>query len=338
MKVDTLTVVVIAALLVSFEAGAQYCPVTDSPDCKTQCCGAGGPPSGGPPGPPGPPGPSPDPPPGPYDEPGPLDEGEPVNVATGVATERRNDMRISGTAGDFLFQRTFTQTPEIWQIDHSLQGTGATTYVPRPFGTSQNAHDSLYWWHNLYTYVYIETASGSPTGFRVRNGDSATYIFTPCSTDLSIPCWAVPYGAFGGGAQFRLYWTGTSSGPGYFILYRNDGYRYVYNAKWAPVGDIANHYFVGRIESPQYQASGGAAAVLVNVNYADPNLNCPGLNHPGSDSGVPYIRSATTSDGTSVLFYYKNLPSRPVMSSITSECVLDRISVTDQLTDGGSSE
>jgi RHS repeat-associated protein len=139
-----------------------------------------------------------------------------------------------------------------------------------------------------------------------------------------------------------MYWTGGGSN-GYFILYKNTGQRYVYDVRWTKPDDPyrATYFFLGRIESPQYQASGGPAAVQLSLAYADPNLGCPGLDpvhHPGSTPGAPYLHSATTADGTTVLFYYKALPSYPIDVGPLTECVLDRIAVQDQLSDAGINE
>jgi len=318
MKREMQFVVLLMVGLASLEANAQFCPGAPGPPCKGACgCG----PAGG--------GPDPAPgggDPGPFDDPGPTPFGDPVHVA-GNALNRYTDVELLGTFG-FKFLRQYVNDTQFWRADLSLAGQTYNTFVPRPFGASQNQVDSLFWSHNLFTYVFDDF--GAPRRWWLRNFDGNTYSFNPCA-DLSQPCWARPYD--GSNDRMRLFWSGGASG--YFVVYHSSGEKFVYDARWEPsAGTGVKHYFLRSVQSPQYSASGGPAATHLTLTYADPpGLTCHGRG-PGSSLGTPYISSVTTADGTVASLYYKSVGSTPGIQGIGPECVLDKVTIQDNA-DGG---
>ncbi|NTX35868.1 RHS repeat-associated core domain-containing protein [Myxococcus sp. CA033] len=167
--------------------------------------------------------------------------------------------------------------------------------MPKPFGSSLSNSNSLNWWHDYYSFVYV-----SSTKWAVVKESGAVTRFTPC---LGIPCMATPSG---GSLSKRERLQRTSTG---FILTDANGRKRYFEAKHIETGGSRERYFLSRIVA----RNGAQEAVLT---YAAPSgLICP-AGSTGSTAGVPYLSSVAT-PSSALDFQYAQL-----ISSFGTECVV----------------
>lgn len=308
-------------------AHAQYCPVNVLPRCD----GTQGDPASGPQSP---------------KAPGGIGfYGDPVSVADRYSYVREVDFELPLSQGSLPFIRMHAANSNSYNYAN-LSGTGGygsflpTERLGRPFGPHRSG-GSLNWWHNFYSSVY--KASPGEIDLNIRDVDG--YLNKMVLSSKSAPSGKWYENGNNAGSRDRL-WQDTSDGgwPQEFVYFREGSGRYVYDSVWVDSQLDAGyrHYFLSRIEDSQYAPDGGVEVPRALLEYAQPMTLDAGVpvelgcieGAPGSDPGVPYLRTVTTRDGAKVHFYYTKVKGTADGKLV---CVLSYITLEDS-SDGGVSE
>ncbi|MFP2930506.1 RHS repeat-associated core domain-containing protein [Pyxidicoccus sp. 3LG] len=231
--------------------------------------------------------------------------GDPVEIGQGTSFVHVADVELPGVADGLGFSRFFTSRADAWAEEAPL------AQVPKPFGASPSAPDSLLWWHNYLSLVTVDASSWS-----VRDRGGMLHRFTPCT---GTPCWATP--AFNNASTpYRL--EHTASG---FVLHAADGERLVFESPYAVVAGNVSRYFLTRIVS-------ALGITLAELTYSQPpSPQCP-AGSTGTAPGVPYLAGIRTPLSQLVLTH------RPLQREDGGvECVISDVSLQGMETDGGTS-
>ncbi|NMO14735.1 RHS repeat-associated core domain-containing protein [Pyxidicoccus fallax] len=183
--------------------------------------------------------------------------------------------------------------------------------VPKPFGASPSASDSVLWWHNYLSLVTEEAGNWS-----VRDRGGQLYQYRPCT---GVPCWA-SLASNNASVRHRLQRVSTG-----FILHSDEGERLVFEAPYvAPTGSVTR-YFLTKISS-------SSGSTLAQLTYRQPPYaSCP-TGATGTAPGVPYLAEIRSPVSHLVLTY------RPLQRADGGvECVIGDVSLQGSETDGGTS-
>ncbi|WNG48195.1 RHS repeat-associated core domain-containing protein [Archangium minus] len=233
---------------------------------------------------------------------GSLNVGDPINIASGHNLYRSEDFILQTSLGRLPFMRSYVSHNEAWTY-----GTLTTENVPLPFG-SKESRDIPRWWHNFFSLVNVNGSS-----WRVVDRDGRQVEFGACSLPAGGSCFA-SQGSGHAAERDRLERTSTG-----FVYHVEGLERLVFDAEYKPsVGP--SKYFLTRILEP-----GGA--VLATLEYALPSgLTCR-LGTNGATTGLPYLSTVTTVDGTQLVFQYKALQRG---STTVTDCVISEILLRQQ--------
>jgi RHS repeat-associated protein len=221
------------------------------------------------------------------------------------------DLTLPSSLEPVVIRRTFHSTDDEWLVAGSL-GNQSTPYVPVPFGadSSQTGRDrSINWWHNWFAFVWPEA-----TRWQVRLPDGELVTFTPCTpVGGQTTCVASPTDD-ALESRARLLWDTT----GVFTYFAVTNRQYVFSAQLN--SGTATRYFLSAVRDRNLQRT------LATVAYGVPTgctQGTPGMQ-PGT--GVPFISSITSAEGSKVFFEYGNRYPTARGTSLP-QCVLKRLLV-----------
>ncbi|WP_248543351.1 RHS repeat-associated core domain-containing protein [Myxococcus fulvus] len=251
--------------------------------------------------------------------------GNPVVLGSRTTRHDSTDVVIPGVLRNLEFKRSYVTTEKKWALGKSLLDDNGDS-IPTPFGNSPAYPKSLHWWHNFYSFIYPHATlpSSSSETWQVREGSGKLLDFIGCQRSPS-SCLAHPAPS-SGETEGRLLWESTGSSSGYFVLHKPGIGRFIYASIWQSSGSSTDtRYFLTRIEDEKQLTPSGQVRVLATLTYAAPlGLLCPGLS-AGPNSGVPYLASVESTEGTRLRFEYKSVssgaPSQP------AQCVLSQVLV-----------
>ncbi|WP_408888349.1 RHS repeat-associated core domain-containing protein [Myxococcus faecalis] len=250
--------------------------------------------------------------------------GDPVLLGSRSTKHDTTDVVISGVLGNLEFKRSYVTNEGRWALEKSLVTSSGAT-IPTPFGNSPAHPNSLHWWHNFYSFVYPQATSASAERWHIREGSGRLLEFLGCQRSPS-SCLAHP-APLSGETQGRLLWESTGPSSGYFVLHQPGVGRFIYADIWQPSGSTTGdtRYFLTRIEDAQQLTPSGQPRVLATLTYAPPTgITCPGLS-TGANSGVPYLASVESAEGTRLRFEYKLISSTDAHHPL--QCVLKQVLV-----------
>ncbi len=250
------------------------------------------------------------------------------------------------------FRRTGYSEDGVWFSD-MLLGQADAGFVPAPFGVSPTYFGSVRWTDEYYSFIVPRSWVPGSNSWSVRDTNGELVEFQACATNpdgglgSGVPqsCFASPAESSLGGQQ-KLYYSNQDGGAGTFVLYGSDGTRYTYGTNgtasttWSSAdGGIPPHYFLGKIDAPQYPGSDHTRTVAT-LTYSTPT----GASWSDANgSGTPYLSTVTNEDGQVLSFTYDAVAS-PWLAG-TSEYVIWTMSLSGTLvaqysyasdTDGGA--
>jgi RHS repeat-associated protein len=230
---------------------------------------------------------------------GSINIGDPFSIANGQSHEAFLEAVLPTGNRTLNFVRYFVSHFDVWTYYPTLRS------VPKPYGSDPQNQHAARWWHSLFSVVRMRSANE----WLLLDTSGHQYSYRPCTiASGSTSCFATN-GDYSHSLRRRLERTSTG-----FIFHQDNSLRYHYQAHHVHEG--ISFYFLSRIDD-------SAGNTLLTLAYAPPTgLTCP-TGEAGSDAGVPYLSTATTSSGTQLLFTHKAL----ARSSSVTECVLDSIDI-----------
>jgi RHS repeat-associated protein len=234
---------------------------------------------------------------------GPRAVGDPVALSGGRIVETTTDITLpaweNSPESPISFERTYHSTDDDWAHAGTL-GDATTPFVPTPFGGGEYKDYTMRWWHNWYSFVWVQSASD--WFVRLPGGELVT--FAACTIPAGqTACSSLPR-AGSAEARASLVWSGT-------------GFKYV-----APSGSVLT--FAAPHGSGPQQRFFLSSVDSKSVSYALP-AGCGQI--PGaSSSGVPYISEITGPDGLRLVFSYANVAHLSVAHRTSlQQCVVQRV-------------
>lgn len=226
--------------------------------------------------------------------------GDPVSIADQRTVMNFVDVTLRSTTEELSLHRAYESDLVQWKVANSL-GYPDGGFVALPFGTDDvSGARSVRWWHSLFSFAFKPSFS-SIWQVRLPGGEVVT--FNPCTIQSGqTSCMAsTTYDAMEARARLEAHSNGT------FTYHAVNGKRFIYASPLVTTGSAGandTRYFLTEIRDRV------GTRILATVTYAPPAACTAGKPGGDSTSGVPFIRTITSSEGLTLYFSYVNrLPS-----------------------------